>query len=312
MAPFRYNTLTFFGLAFFLAIAALQSKAQQYPSLSKRASYPEIQPSPKLEPSADTNTPGVRVIHSQPEPNAPRLNSWLEENDTNSFSFMLGRIGKERAESLLTSARVTAEDSLLYMNRDPSVLQRPGELAASRGAIVFGRTTIQSLGAYLDANYQVGGIGGFIRETFLDDPFDRRIVSPLSPIDSGNPGDAHTGKVAVHPGLRDLASANPKGFVTFNDRTEFDLSIKGPAFIVRNPIAIDTSESLVTALAVEYPNWSMNREAVPRVGATFAFVHGHWSLNLTASAGRGDFEFSKGHKESRFEQRLIFYAKREF
>jgi hypothetical protein len=312
MAPFQYNTLTFFGLAFFLTIAALQSKAQQYASLPKRTFYPEIQSSPKLEPSAATNSAGVRVIHSQPGPNAPRPNLWLEESDTNSFSFMLGRIGKERAESLFTSARVSVEDSLLSMNRDPSVLQRPEELAASRGAIVFGRTAIQSLGAYLDANYQAGVIGGFIRETFLDDAFDRRIVSPLSPIDSGNPGDAYTGKAALHLGLRDLVSPNPKGFVTFSDRTEFDLSVKGPAFIVRNPIGIDKNKSLVTALAVEYPNWSMNRSAVPRVGATFAFIHGQWSLNLTATAGRGDFELSKGHGESRYEQRLIFYAKREF
>src|ERR1022692_4690222 len=115
MAPFRYNTLTFFGLAFFLAIAALQSKAQQYASLSKRASYPEIETRPELNQSADTNTPGLRVINSQPEPNAPRLNSWLEENDTNSFSFMLGRI--DRKSTRLNSSHLVISYAVFCLKK---------------------------------------------------------------------------------------------------------------------------------------------------------------------------------------------------
>ena len=86
------------------------------------------------------------------------------------------------------SARVFTEDSLLYMNRDTSVLRSPDELATSRGVSVFRRTAVQSLGDYLDVNYHPGGIIGFFRETFLDNPYDKRIISPLSPAVAGNPG----------------------------------------------------------------------------------------------------------------------------
>ena len=171
-------------------------------------------------------------------------------------------MGTDRAESALTSARVLTEDSLIYMNRDPTGLRSPDDLATRRGVSVFRRTAVQSLGDYLDANYQPSGTIGFFRETFLDDNYDKRIISPLSPVVAGNPGVAYAGKDGVHIGLRNVLSPNPRGFITFSDKAELDVTARNPSFILRNPIYID-GKVLTTTLGVEYPDWKVDRWSIP-------------------------------------------------
>ena len=314
MAPIRNLSAAFFKLVSIIAIAKLSLRviAQEYASLpvsTPPADFEWLAIAGSVE-NEDTNR--ASLIHWATQPNRVSPGNFhLTVPRSNSLSSIIANVGSERAEAAYLSPRVLAEDSLLYMNRDPLVLRRPEDLAANRGEAIFGRTAAESLGQYLDANFRLGGIWAFLRETFLDYPFERRIVSPLSPVSAGNPGEARTGNTLLHFGLRNLIGSNPRGFITFRDRLEFDAAAKGPSLILRNPLGIDGSK-IVTTLAAEYPNWNVNNSAIPRVGATVSILHGAWSMNLTASAGSGNFELTRGHRENRFEQRVLFYARRAF
>jgi opacity protein-like surface antigen len=106
-------------------------------------------------------------------------------------------------------------------------------------------------------------------------------------------------------------SPNPRGFITFSDKAELDVTAHNPSFILRNPIYIDGT-ALITTLAVEYPDWKVNNWSLPKVGATIAYVHGKHSVYLTTSAGRGNFELSQGHIESRYEEHIVLYTQYTF
>jgi hypothetical protein len=314
VAPIRYFFPPAFKLVFAFAIANLPFRpmAQDYASLPVAAVPSDFRLVTAPEPPANTNVTRASIVHWASEPQ--KISSWnfrLTGSDSNTFSAIITRVGADRTEAVMLSPRVFAEDSLRYMNRDPLVLSSPENLAAQRGVSIFGTTAAESFGEYLDANYRLGGIWAFVRETFLDYPFERRIVSPLSPVGAGNPGEARTGKTLVHFGLRNLVGANPKGFITFRDRLEFDAAARGPSLVLRNPIGID-GNTIVTTLAAEYSDWNISGGGIPRVGATVSFLRGAWSFNCTASAGQGNFELSRGHRENRFEERLMFYARRPF
>lgn len=309
----NFRPLEILTLAAFLGLSTMQSQAQQYAALLQFTGDTNMPPRPVSEWHGNTSSVYAVSIWTRPSEEGTHLTLNLDpgQKDEKSLSFILEKVGTKKAESALMSARVFTEDSLLYMNRDPALLRSPDELATSRGVFVFRRTALQSLGDYLGANYHPNGIVGFVRETFLNDTFDKRIVSPLSPVVAGNPGVANTRKDDIHVGLRDLLSTNPRGFVTFNDKAEIDLAVNGPSFILRNPVYID-GKALITALAVEYPDWKVNSWSFPRVGATVAYVHGKHSVYLTSSAGRGNFEFSRGHTESRYEERIMLYTQYAF
>jgi hypothetical protein len=313
MVPQNFRLLGILTFAAFLGVSTLQSQAQQYASLLKFTADPNIPVRPKPEQYNHSNSLYVALIWIRPPWDGTNLELKLElkQKDEKSLSFILEKVATKKAESALTSVRVLTEDTLLYMNRDPITLRSPDELATSRGVSVFRRTAIQSLGDYLDANYHPGGIIRIFRETFLDDTFDKRIVSPLSPVVAGNPGVANARKDDIHVGLRNLLSRNPRGFITFNDKAELDVAVNGPSFILRNPIYID-GKTLVTALAVEYPNWKVNSWSFPRVGATLTYVHGKHSVYLTASAGRDNFRSSQGDIENRYEERIMLYTQYAF
>jgi len=307
------KSLEILTLTAFLGVSPVQSQVQQYASLFKFTADPGIPVRPNPEQYNRSNSLHVALILIRPPWDGTNLELKLElkQNDEKSLSFILEKVGTKKAESALMSARVFTEDSLLYMNRDPTVLRSPDELATSRGVSVFRRTALQSLGDYLGANYHPNGVVGFFRETFLNDAFDKRIISPLSPVDAGNPGVANTGKDDIHVGLRDLLSTNPRGFITFNDKVEIDVTVNGPSFVLRNPIYID-GKALITAVAVEYPDWKVNSWSFPRVGATLAYVHGKHSVYLTSSAGRGNFELSQAHIENRYEEKIMLYTQYTF
>jgi hypothetical protein len=313
MVPQDFRPLWILTLAAFLGVSTTQSQAQQYASLLKFTADPGMPVSPNPKQDNSTNSLHVVLIWIRPPWDGTNLELKLElkQKDEKSLSVILEKVGTKNAESALMSARVLTEDSLLYMNRDSTVLRNPDELATSRGVFVFRRTALQSFGDYLGANYHPNGIVGFVRETFLNDTFDKRIVSPLSPVMAGNPGVANTRKDDIHVGLRNLLSTNPRAFVTFNDKAEIDVAVDGPSFILRNPVYID-GKTLITALAVEYPDWKVNSWSFPRVGATLAYVHGKHGVYLTSSAGRGNFAFSQGHLESRYEERIMLYTQYAF
>lgn len=308
-----FRPLWILTLTAFLGVSTTQSRAQQYASLLKITAEPGIPVGPNPQHYNSTNSLHAVLIWIRPpwDGTNAELTLELKQKDEKNLSFILDKVGTRKAESALMSARVFTEDSLLYMNRDPAVLRNPNELATSRGVFVFRRTALQSLGDYLGANYHPNGIVGFVRETFLNDTFDKRIVSPLSPAIAGNPGVANTRKDDIHVGLRDLLSTNPRAFVTYNDKAELDVAVNGPSFILRNPIYID-GKTLITALAVEYPDWKVNSWSFPTVGATLAYVHGKHGVYLTSSAGRGNFELSQRHIESRYEAKIMLYTQYTF
>ena len=307
------------ALAVFLGFNVLQSVAQQYAYRSPAGAPPAVpviaNPGSVIAnsgPVEDTNSTTRSTIQDaiQPPSELPSAQTpfKLEPGNKNELLPIIANVGAKRAADSLTSVRVFGEDSLLYMNRDPSVLRNPVDLANSRGENFFGRTAVESLGDYLDANYHHIRVVSFVRETFLDNPFDRRIVSPLSPAGAGEPGAALTRPDDIHYGLRNVLSSNPRAFVTYRDKAEFDAAVDGPSFVLRNPIYFDKDKALITALAVEYPDWQVNDWDIPRFGATIAYVHRNHSLNLTASAGRNNFELTKGRIESRYEERIMLYA----
>jgi len=300
------GSLGILTLAVFLGVSAMQSQAQQYDSWFRFTPSPTIPVGPNLEQYGRSNSLHIEVIWVWRLRAGTNQEQKLEYNhkDKTSLSFILEKVGTERTESTMTSARVLTEDALEYMNRDPSVLTSPYELANRRGASVFRKTAVQSLGDYLRANYHPTGVIEFFRETFLNNTYDKRIISPLSPPDAGNPGMAYARKDDIHVGFRDLVSTNPRGFVTFGDRAELDVTAHNPSFVLRNPIYID-GVALITAFGVEYPDWKVNSWSVPKVGATLAYVHGRHGVYLTASAGRNNFELSQGHIESRYEEKIM-------
>jgi hypothetical protein len=311
MVPQNFRPLGILTLAAFLGVSTTQSQTQQYASLLKFTADPGIPVSPNPKQYDGTNSPYVAWIrlrwdeaNLEPKPD-------FEKKDEQSLSFILEKVGTKKAESALTSARVLTEDSLRYMNRDISVLRSPDDLATRRGVSLFRRTAVQSLGDYLDANYHPGGIIRIFRETFLNDSYDKRIISPLSPVVAGNPGVANVRKDDIHVGLRNLLSPNPRGFITFSDKAELDVTAHNPSFILRNPIYIDGT-ALITTLAVEYPDWKVNSWSSPRVGATIAYVHGKHGIYLTTSAGRGNFELRQRYIENRYEEHIMLYTQYTF
>jgi hypothetical protein len=300
-------------LAVFLGVSIMQSQAQQDASLFRFTPEPKIPVRSNAGQNVQSNSLHVVLIWRSSLWDATNQEQTIEyqQKDEKSLSFIVEKVGTERTESILTSARVLTEDTLQYMNHDPSVLISPYELATHRGESVFRKTAVQSLGDYLGANYHPNGVIGFFRETFLENTYDRRIISPLSPADAGNPGTADTGKGGIHVGLRDVVSTNPRGFVTFGDKAELDVTAHNPSFILRNPFYID-GEAIITALGVEYPDWNVNSWSVPKVGATLAYVHGKHSVYLTASAGGDNFESSQGQIERRYEEKIMLTTQYEF
>jgi hypothetical protein len=313
MVSQNFRSLGILMLTAFVRISTMQSQAQQYASLLRFSADSNIPVHPNRELYNHTNSLHVVLIWIKPPWDSTNLELKLElkQKDEKSLSFFLEKVGTERVESTLTSARVLTEDSLLYMNRDPTALRSPDDLATRRGIFLFRRTAVQSLGDYLDVNYHPSGIIGFFRETFLDNTYDKRIISPLSPVVAGNPGMAYAKNDGIHIGLRDLMSPNPRGFITFSDKAELDVTPRNPSFILRNPIYID-GKVLTTALGVEYPDWNVNSWSIPKVGATFAYVHGEHSVYLTVSAGRNSFESSQGGIESRYEEQIMLYTQYKF
>ena len=291
----------------------MQSQAQQYAALLQFTGDTNMPPRPVSEWHGNTSSVyAVLIWNSRPEAGTNvELKLDLNQQDERSLSFILDKVGTERAESTLASARVFTEDLMSSMNRDSSALNSPVDLTAHHVASVFRNTARDSLGDYVKDNYHPGGIIEIVRETFLANSYDKRIVSPFSPANAGNPGDAYARKDSIHIGLRNIWSDNPRAFVTFSDKAEIDVSAHNPSFILRNPIYID-GKALITALAVEYPDWQVDKWSIPRVGATLTYVHGKHSVNLVASAGRDNFESNRGNTESRYEERIMLYTQYAF
>ena len=200
MVTQNFGPLAKLTLAVFMGVSTMQSQAQQHGSLFRFTPGPTIPVHPNPEQYGQSNSLHIDVIWVW----RPRVGTNQEQKleyshkDEKSLSFILEKVGTERTESTLTSARVLTEDALQYMNRDPAVLISPYQLATHRGESVFRKTGVQSLGDYLGANYHPNGVIGFFRETFLDNSYDKRIISPLSPPDAGNPGMTYARKDGIH------------------------------------------------------------------------------------------------------------------
>jgi hypothetical protein len=304
-------------LSAFLEVFTLQSQAQPSPALLEFTGDTNIPVRPVLEWHSDTNSVSAVLIWTRPpkERTNRELKLDFERKDEKSFSFILDKVGTERAESTLMSARVLTEDLMSSLNRDTSAPRSPVELTDHHVAAVFRNTARDSLGDYVKDNYHPSGIVEILRETFLDDSFDKRIVSPFSPADAGNPGTAHAKKDGIHVGLRNIWSDNPRGFVTFSDKVEIDVTPRNPSITLRNPLYLDCSnnrKALITALAVIYPDWQVDRWSIPSVGGTLSYVCDNESINLTAGAGRCNFESSHGGVGSRYGEQVMLYAQCTF
>jgi hypothetical protein len=304
-------------LSAFLEVSILQSQAQPNAALLQFTGDTNVPASQAPEWHSDSNSVSAELIWTRPlEERANReLKLESEPKDERSLSFIIDKVGTKRAESTLASARVLTEDLMLSMNPDASAGRSPVELTDHHVASVFRETARESLGDYLQENYHPGGIIEIVRETLLDDSFDKRIVSPFSPAYAGNPGAAYARKDDIHVGLRNIWSTNPRGFVTFSDKVEIDVTRKNPSLTLRDPLYLNRSDNrkaLITALAVNYPDWQVDKWSIPGVGATLSYVYNNQSVNLTAGAGRCNFESSQGGVESRYGEQVMLYAQCTF
>ena len=300
-----------------LEVSTLPSQAQQYAALLEFTGDPNLPPRPVSEWHGDTNSVyAVLIWNSRPEVGTNmELKLDIGQEDAQSLSAILDRVGTKRAESTLASARVFTEDLMSSMTRDISTLRSPVKLTDHHVAAVFRNTARDSLGDYVKDNYHPGGIVEILRETFLGNSFDKRIVSPFSPADAGNPGVAYAKKDGIHVGLRNIWSDNPRGFVTFSDKAEIDVTPRNPSITLRDPLYLDYSDNrkaLITAVAVNYPDWQVGRWSIPSVGATLSYVYNSQSVNLTASAGRCNYESNHGGVESRYGEQVLLYAQCTF
>ena len=304
-------------LSAFLEIFTLQSQAQPYAALLEFTADTNVPARPVSEWHGATNSVVAVLTWTRPpkERTTPELKLVVEQKDEKSLSSILDKVGTERAESTLVSARVLTGDLMSSLNRDTSAGRSPVELIDRHVALVFRDTARDSLGDYVKDNYHPGGIVEILRETFLDDSFDKRIVSPFSPAGAGNPGTAYAKKDGIHVGLRDVLSDNPRGFVTFSDKAEIDVTPRHPSITLRDPLYLDYShnrKALITALAVNYPDWQVDRWSIPNVGATLSYVYANESVNLMAGAGRCNFASSHGGVESQYGEQVMLYAQCTF
>ena len=300
-----------------LEASAMQSQAQQNRAMSEMTGSPNVPVRPISESYNDTGSISAVFLWTHPsEAGTPlRLKLESKRKDGQSLSSIIKNVGTKRAESTLASARVLTADLMSSMNRNTSSQGSPVELTDRHVASVFRNTARDSLGAYIKENYHPAGLVEIVRETLLDNAFDRRIISPFSPADAGNPGTAYARKGDVHIGLRDIWSTNPRGFITFSDKAEFDVTRKNPSITVRDPLYIDHRDkrkAFITAVGVNYPDWQVDKWSVPGVGATLSYVCDNESVSLTASAGRCNFESGHGGVESRYGEQVMLYAQRTF
>lgn len=304
-------------LSTFLGVFTLQSQAQSYAALLEFTADTNMPVRPGSAWHSATNSVVAVLTWTRPpkEGTTPELKLVIEQKDQKNLSSILDKVGTERVESTLVSARALTGDLISSLNRDTSAGRNPVELIDHHVALVFRDTARDSLGDYVKDNYHPGGIVEILRETLLDDSFDKRIVSPFSPVDAGNPGTAYAKKDGIHVGLRDVLSDNPRGFVTFSDKAEIDVTPRHPSVTLRDPLYLDYSHSrkaLITALAVNYPDWQVDKWSIPSVGGTFSYVYDNESVNLTAGAGRCNFESSHGGVESRYGEQVMLYAQCTF
>jgi len=295
----------------------MQSQAQPDAAPLEFTGDANILVRPISESHSDTNSVVAVLIwtRSSEEGTNRESNLDFEQKDEQSLSLILDKVGTERAESTLSSARVLTEDLMSSMNRDISAVRSPVELAARHIAPVFRDTASESLGDYVKGNYHPGGITEIVRETFLDNSFNKRIVSPFSPADAGNPGAAYAKNDGIHVGLRNIWSGDPRGFVTFSDKAEIDVMPRNLSITLRDPLYLDYSgkrKALVTALAMNYPDWQVDRWSIPSGGATLSYVYGNQSVNLAASAGSCNFASSQGGVENGFSEQVMLYAQCSF
>jgi hypothetical protein len=304
-------------LSALLEVFTLQSQAQPNAPRLEFTGDPDLHIRPAAEWHSNTNSVYAVLTWTRPaeEGTNRELKLDFERKDVKSLSFILDKVGTERAESTLASARVLTADLMQSMNRDALSLSSPVELTDHHITYVFRETARSSLGDYLKQNYHPGGIVEIVRETLLDNSFDKRIVSPFSPAIAGNPGTAYAKKDDIHFGLRNLWSENPRGFVTFSDKAEIDVTPRYPSITLRDPLYLDYSDNrkaLITTVAVNYPNWQVDKWSIPGVGATLAYVYDNESINLTASAGRGHFESSHGGVGNPYGEQIMLYAQCTF
>jgi len=295
----------------------MSSQAQQYAALFQFTGDTNMPARPVSEWHDDTNSVyAVLAWTSRPGVGTNvELKLDLEPKEEKRFSFILGKVGTQRAESTLASARVFTGDLMSSANPDLSTLRSPVDMTDHHIASVFRDTARESFGDYVKADYHPGGVLEIVRETLLDSTFDKRIVSPFSPADAGNPGTAYARKDSIHVGLRNLWSTNPRGFVTFSDKAEIDLTRRNPSITLRDPLYLDyhgNRKALITAVAVNYPDWQVDKWSIPNVGATLSYVYANQSVNLSASAGQCNFESSHGGVETRYGEQVMLYAQCTF
>ena len=301
----------------FLAVFTPQSQAEPFPALLEFTADTNLPVRPVSVWHSDTKSVSAVLIWTRPpkEGTNPERKLDFERLDEKSLSFILDKVGTERAESTLVSARVLTGDLMSSLNRDPLAPGSPVQLIDHHIAAVFRNTARDTLGDYVKDNYHPSGVVEILRETFLDDSFDKRIVSPFTPADAGNPGTAHAKKDSIHVGLRNIWSDNPRGFVTFSDKVEIDVTPRNPSITLRDPLYLDyrnNRKALITALAVIYPDWQVNRWSIPSVGGTLSYVYDHESINLTADAGRCNFASGHGGVNSRYGEQVMLYAQCTF
>lgn len=304
-------------LSAFLGISLLSSRAQQYAALLQFTGDTNFAARPVSEWHGNTSSVYAVLIWTRPSEEGTNLTLNLDpgQNDERSLSFILDKEGTQRAAASLWSARVFTEDLMSSGNRDASTLRTSLDLTDHHVASVFRNTARDSLGDYVKDNYHPGGIVEIVRETFLDNSFDKRIVSPFSPANAGNPGDAYARKNSIHIGLRNICSDNPRAFVTFSDKAEIDVTRKNPSLTLRDPLYLDYSGSrkaLITAIGVNYPDWQVDKWSIPNVGATLSYVYYNQSVNLTAGAGRCNFVTSQGGTEARYGEQVMLYTQCTF
>jgi hypothetical protein len=304
-------------LSAFLEVFTLQSQAQPNVGLLEFTADTNLPVRPVSVWHSDTNSVVAVLTWTRPAAAEASQERKLvfERIDEKSLSSILEKVGTERAESTLGSARVLTGDLMSSLNRDPSAPGSPVELIDHHIASVYRNTARDSLGEYVKDNYHPSGVVEILRETFLDDSFDKRIVSPFSPPDAGNPGTAYAKKDGIHVGLRNIWSDNPRGFVTFSDKVEIDVTPRNPSITLRDPLYLDyrnNRKALITALAVIYPDWQVDRWSIPSVGGTLSYVYDNESINLTAGGGRCNFESSHGGVGSRYGEQVMLYAQCTF
>lgn len=290
-------TLFALGLAGFLIGDNSQLHAQNGFSLDRPALLTYVPQNSNREQerkvpenSADQKKSNKLNTSYYPDTNQPQTNlkfTLSEPLDQKSLPEIIKSIGSDRTENAFYSAELRVNDTFTYFARNPALVDKPEKFYADRGVNLFRRTILRSAGDYAEDNLELPKAGKVLLESTVG--YEKGKIVPFfaSPTE-GSPGDSYTRARGFDGGIRNILSDNPNVFLTYKDRIQAEVAVRGPSLTIRNPIGIDGG-TLTSVVGINYDDFKTLRFG----GALNYDMNDHFRARLQMSAAQADLTEGK-------------------